>query len=343
MAKERTPRITRTARRLGLWARGDSLSRQLKLIQLLDERREVRVPEVARELGYTVRTVYRDLTVLQNVGVPLYQERSGARARWRLVDGYRRTLKLTLTLSEMLALTTGRELLSGTSGSMFHEAAITALEKIRAALPPELVRRADAVARTLTASPGEARDYSLKRGVIQTLVEAVEANETLQMHYRKPRERMHSDRLFDPYHLHVQAGAIYVIGFDHTRRESRTFLVDRIMSLERTARHFDRQQGFVATEYSQGAFGPWAGRALELRLRFKRDVAPWIAERKMHPSQTSQWHANGALDVSMKVPISPALVHWLVGFGCNVAVLAPAQLAERVHREHKVSLDSAAG
>src|SRR5690242_3262947 len=97
--------------------RGDSLARQLSLIQLLEERREVAVNEAARELGFTPRTIYRDLAVLERVGVPLYQDRAGMRARWRVVEGYRCRLALSLTFAEMLALSAGRDLLAGLAGT----------------------------------------------------------------------------------------------------------------------------------------------------------------------------------------------------------------------------------
>ena len=62
-------------------SRGDGLARQLQLMQMLEHRQEIVVPEAAAALGYTVRTVYRDLQVLERVGVPIYQERQdGMRA-----------------------------------------------------------------------------------------------------------------------------------------------------------------------------------------------------------------------------------------------------------------------
>src|SRR3954471_14180548 len=148
--------------------RGDSLARQLKLIQIFDERREVAVPEIARELGWTPRTVYRDLSVLERVGVPIYPERRGARSRWRVVDTYRRRLSITLSWPEMVALTAGRDLLAGSSGSFFHESAIAALDKIRSALPEELVRRADAMGKSLSAATGIAWEGARARRLTLT-------------------------------------------------------------------------------------------------------------------------------------------------------------------------------
>jgi len=53
--------------------------------------------------------VYRDLQVLERVGVPIYQERQGRRARWRVMEGYRRSLSITLSWPEMMALVLGRK------------------------------------------------------------------------------------------------------------------------------------------------------------------------------------------------------------------------------------------
>jgi len=67
--------------------RGSSLARQQRLLRLLDQGDGLSVPRAAGQLGCTERTLYRDLAVLQEIGVPVYQEREGKRLRWRLVDG----------------------------------------------------------------------------------------------------------------------------------------------------------------------------------------------------------------------------------------------------------------
>lgn len=126
---------------------------------MLDERKELSVEHAAAELGCSRRTVYRDFLVLSETGVPLYQEPEGRRVRWRLVDGPKRRLSITLSFSEMLALTAGRDLLAGLTGTFFHEAAISALEKIRAALPEPLLSRADASAELVMADKRPLRDY----------------------------------------------------------------------------------------------------------------------------------------------------------------------------------------
>ena len=55
--------------------RGNQLTRQWQLLQLLDRPAGVVVDDAAGELGCAVRTVWRDLQVLQAAGFPIYDER----------------------------------------------------------------------------------------------------------------------------------------------------------------------------------------------------------------------------------------------------------------------------
>lgn len=314
--------------------RGESLARQLRLIQIFDERREVAVPEIARELGWTPRTVYRDLSVLERVGVPIYQERRGARSRWRVVDTYRRQFKITLSWPEMVALTAGKNLLSGASGSFFHEAAIAALDKIRGALPEELVKRADAMGRSVSAASGIAWDGQKARHLTLTLIEAIERCETVRMQYRSRADAKPHERTVDPYHLHLDSGGTYLVGFSHDRKERRTFLLDRISEVAGTGSRFQRTEVFRPGDFFQGYFGAWAGKPADVRLTFGRDVATFVSDRRLHPSQVNQLRSDGALDVTLHVPVSPSLVRWLVGWADQVVVHAPKALAQQVARSH---------
>ena len=60
----------------GAMPRGGQLSRQWRLIQLIDRPQGITVDDAARDLSVTIRTVWRDLDVLQKAGFPLYTERA---------------------------------------------------------------------------------------------------------------------------------------------------------------------------------------------------------------------------------------------------------------------------
>lgn len=315
-------------------SRGDGLARQLQLMQMLEHRQEIAVPEVAAELGYTVRTVYRDLQVLERVGVPIYQERRGRQARWRVMEGYRRRLSITLSWPEMLALLAARKMLEGVSAAPLGEAAATALAKVTQALPGEVAQRAARFESRLSAQLGPAHDYRERGEALRALVEAIERHESVRFQHRKPGERTAQERVVDPYLLHVQAGALYLIGFCHHRNAIRTFLLDRITDLGRTGAVFGGRAPFAASALLQGALGPWEGAPQRIQLRFDAAIAALAAERRVHPTQTRQWRSDGALDVELRAPLCPPLVSWLLGWGSQVRVISPATLAERVRRAH---------
>ena len=311
-------------------ARGDSLARQLSLMKMLEDRQELAVSDVARELGYTTRTVYRDLAVLERIGVPIYQDRTGRRARWRVVDGYRRRLSVSLSWSEMLALALGRKLLAGLAGTPLADGSASALQKIGSALPTELARRASRADESVSATLGGAHEY--RERVLRLVLDAIERSETLALSYRKPGAGVAVERVVDPYLLHVQSGVVYLIGFAHDRGAVRTFRADRVRDARLTGRAFTSRVPFSISNLAQGAFGPWEGRPRRIRLSFSPEVASRVAERASHPTQRGQWRSDGWLDVEMRLPLCPALFSWVLGFGSSVEVRGPMELARRITR-----------
>ena len=100
--------------------RGHQLARQWRLLQLIDRPAGITVEDAAQELDCVVRTVWRDLRVLQDSGFPIYTESAaeGHRGVWRVTEEFKRRLPLKLTLDELAALVMSRELLEPLGASI---------------------------------------------------------------------------------------------------------------------------------------------------------------------------------------------------------------------------------
>jgi predicted DNA-binding transcriptional regulator YafY len=116
--------------------RGDQLRRQWRLLHILAARGGRAIPELAREVGSSARTVWRDLAVLQTSGFPLTSERDGRVIRYHLFEGARGTPPIPFTLPELMGLHLGRHLLVPLRGTLIGGSLHTALEKIAATLAP---------------------------------------------------------------------------------------------------------------------------------------------------------------------------------------------------------------
>src|SRR5258705_45667 len=139
----------------GPMPRGDQLSRQWRLIQLIDRPQGITVDDAARDLAVTIRTVWRDLDVLQKAGFPLYTERAadGNRGVWRVTEEFKRALPLKLTLGELAALLMSRDLLSPLGVSMLGPEVASAFDKIQDVLSRDALNVLDQIRDLLGVRP----------------------------------------------------------------------------------------------------------------------------------------------------------------------------------------------
>ena len=93
--------------------RGNQLARQWRLLQLIDRPAGVTVQDASRELACTIRTIWRDLSVLQDAGFPIFDDKApdGRRGLWRINEEFKARLPLKLSLAELAALLMSRDLL----------------------------------------------------------------------------------------------------------------------------------------------------------------------------------------------------------------------------------------
>lgn len=94
----------------GAYAAGNQIGRQWRLLQLLGRPTGLAVEDGACELQCAVRTVWRDLRTLQDVGFPIYDERDRHRGVWRVERGFQDRLPILLSLSEVVGLLMTRAL-----------------------------------------------------------------------------------------------------------------------------------------------------------------------------------------------------------------------------------------
>ena len=112
--------------------------------------------ELSDEFGVSKRTILRDMAVLSQLGVPV-RSTSGPGGGYSLARRGRR-LSPSLTVDEALALIISYEALVRYPVFPFSTEGVSAVTKLRAALPPDVVRELDAL-REHVAVVEPVRDY----------------------------------------------------------------------------------------------------------------------------------------------------------------------------------------
>ena len=130
-----------------------------------------------------------------------------------------------------------------------------------------------------------------------------------------------------------------MIGYERSYFKAiRTFALDRIENVRVLDERYAIPDDFDPHEHLSSAWGIVAGPGLEVKLRFRGEVAHRVRARHHRNLRIDGTTDDGDLLVTVtsgqdkhSVPID--LLPWLLGFGSGVEVLAPAHVREHVRRE----------
>lgn len=155
------------------------------------------------------------------------------------------------------------------------------------------------------------------------------------MGYYTASRNAFSERKLDPYLLHIYRGTNpYAIGYCHQRKEVRWFRVDRIKQLEVLKETFVQVPTFDSKDHLEMIFQHEAGGVpVPVAIWFDAPTAPYIRERRWHPTQEIQEHSDGSLTLSMLVRGMNDLKRWVLGYGKGAVVQEPPELLQAVKAE----------
>jgi predicted DNA-binding transcriptional regulator YafY len=138
-----------------------------------------------------------------------------------------------------------------------------------------------------------------------------------------------SDREVDAYAMVFRRGHWYLVGFDRGRDDVRAFRLSRLTTdLSDVGEGSEPPEGFRATEHVQP--GPWSP-SLEDRatIAFAPDVAWWAAGGQPG-AEAAAPREDGWVEVSVPFGDEVSLADWVLAFGPQAVVLAPASLRAAV-------------
>jgi predicted DNA-binding transcriptional regulator YafY len=201
----------------------ETSARLLRLLSLLQARRDWTSAELATRLGVTTRTVRNDVDRLRGLGYPV-DARPGVAGGYRLGTGGALP-PLLLDDEEAVAVAIGLRTVASGSIAGIEETSLRALAKLQQMLPSRLRRRVSAFGSYTLPVPS--RGPQVDPDVLTMIAGACRDHERLRFDYRA-HSGAASRRSVEPYRLVNDQRRWYLVAWDTDREAWRTFRADRI-------------------------------------------------------------------------------------------------------------------
>jgi predicted DNA-binding transcriptional regulator YafY len=109
--------------------------------------------------------------------------------------------------------------------------------------------------------------------------------------------------------------------------------VERIIDLIITERKFDYPEGFEPAERFALAFGVTTEDPMLVRVRFSRDQARYVKERRWAAEQAIVEEDDGSIVLEMRTSGLWEVARWVLSWGSDAEVLEPNELKKLVTKE----------
>ncbi len=304
------------------------MSRTARLLELLirvQTKPRFTAAELAEEFGVSRRTMLRDLSALSAMGVPL-RSTPGPGGGYSLPRGGRR-LSPSLTVDEALALIASYEaLLRSYPVHPFSTQSLSAVTKLRAALPKDVVAQLDRLRRHVLVG-GPVREYEAP--LLGELLSAALDRAHLKVTYDSIESGI-TERVIFPYGLYASQGYWYCACFDRRRETNVPMRADRFLAAERV-------EGFEPPP--ELSIQGWMGAAWEAGERVR--VMARVTERGRKSfeltshfgSIEAQEGGGGTLEAEIPRSEIDYYASRLLSVGTNIRVDSPPELVEAIQNK----------
>lgn len=200
----------------------ETSARLLRLLTLLQTRREWSGAELADRLGVTTRTVRRDVDKLRDLDYPVHAM-PGTAGGYRLGPGAELP-PLLLDDDEAVAVAVGLRTAASSGVADLGDAALQALVKLEQVLPSRVRYRVNALQVATVDTPGN--DVAVE--VLSAVAGACREHQRLRFDYTAAYRAEPKVREVEPHRLVTWGKRWYLVAWDVERDDWRVFRVDRL-------------------------------------------------------------------------------------------------------------------
>ncbi|MGB1285402.1 MAG: helix-turn-helix transcriptional regulator [Aggregatilineales bacterium] len=294
------------------------IDRLFAILLRLRTQPQVRAIDLAGHFEVSERTIYRDMSALMQMGVPIIAQ---AGHGYQLMPGFYLP-PLLFTVGEAKALLLGLEMLQE-SGNLQNESS-DAREKLMAAMPEKHQNAIHQQADFIQFIMPDAR-FKLDDTLLMTLQRAILKQRVLHLHYHSLSDDKLTGRDVEAHALTYSNGTWYLSAYCRLREAMRSFRLDRIEKLQLRPERFIMRDVPAEPERE----------IITIMIKVHRDYARWLHEQQHYGFTHESAFDDHYLLMHYQVFRHEEIQRWLMSFGAEVEVVSPIALRTAILQDAK--------
>lgn len=326
-------------------ARNEQLIRQHKLLQILERTRygrtlvEIR-DDLVDELGLSslhTRSVRRDLEALQAAGFDVDVHNTQRGRVWKLGPQFRGAHKITASVTELMALSLGRDLMYPLAGTPFWIGIESFWSKLKDSMPAAIWQHYKKFRKAFYVRGMPAKSYQRQEGIIKTINRAIQQHRVVRIRYQRLGEQQPQSREIEPLGVVVYQSSLYIVAAAREVAANdnpiRHLKLDRFRSATALDQYFQPIDGFDLEHHLGESIGIFTGeKPQNFRIRISSYAAPWVIEDPWHPNQRVEVKKDGSILLSLKAANQLEIIPRVLALGTEAELLSPKTCRQAIRR-----------
>lgn len=286
------------------------IDRLFAILLTLQQKRRLRAQDLAQQFEVSKRTIYRDMSALNQMGIPIAAMPGEG---FELVEGFYLP-PLMFKEEEAVALSLGLRLLTQQAAGSLTGSANSALAKIKVALPEQVRARSEGLT-SIIGFITPIQKFDLDDPQLLVLQEAIQEKRVIHIRYHGYQKDEVTERDVEPHQLFYSDGIWYLEGYCRLRKDIRAFRLSRVEQLTALRETFNQRRANKTEEQKKG----------QVKVRFAASVARWVRERQHYGFQSEEVLHNDVL-MTYEVHDVSEITAWILSWGNAAEVLSPMEL-----------------
>lgn len=267
------------------------------------------------------RTIQRDLRALMDAGIADCFDEFGP-PEWFIREEYANIVPTKFTNHERVSIYVLKSYLTQFKNTAIAKDTESLLKKLDKTATGEEV-----ISMSLEHAFGQYH-YRYDDTLIERVVDYIVGRRsvTVTYHNSSGQTKSYDVQLCRMFHFN---GELYVAAYIQKHKTYSTLALRNIRALEDTKVEY-LMHVFQEAEFLRTRFGVYHGEPVAIKLHVRAEMGEFFRNRTWHPTQSMTMNEDGSGEMTMRVPIAPDLVSWIVGWSPYLSVSSPKSLRTQV-------------